>query len=539
MSRDSILSIITVALSSLMCLADASAQSTFQPVWRTAPWDSGGLHPSSVVWSMLQSELDLDNDGKKEFLVSTAWSGTFYNMVYLYERSANNSFQNIWSYSFYPYSNDYSAVAVGDLDQDGRKEILCLVDPADSTYHGFYVFEWDGTDNGFPSVPTATWNLNLPGGFDEGTAIIAGDFDNDGRDEVAVTLVERWSVPKSRFMIFSLDPGSTFQNPTWTIEYQDSTTFPVIGYSLASTDLDHDGKKEIVVSGWDWLNLAFYENTGLPNSYVLATHTAYVDTTIDFSNMGFLEANFDNNATNELYIATALGKIYVMTNPGDISLIGPSNFFLLHQYDRSRGIGGVSKGDIDGNGVPEMYLAGSYHEGVFQWKYTGGDVTPSSSYQKNMIFQDDTTDNHTPGSDQGWFRPAKVVAGDFDSDGTPDVVIASASFARDKPILMVVEQTTTGVTEEREQPIRFALKQNYPNPFNPATTIEFSLPSRQNVRLSVVDLEGKEVSVLVNDELSAGAYKLTWEAVGFASGVYFCRLTTNGISQVREMALVR
>ncbi|MEK9136514.1 MAG: T9SS type A sorting domain-containing protein, partial [Bacteroidota bacterium] len=292
-------------------------------------------------------------------------------------------------------------------------------------------------------------------------------------------------------------------------------------------------------SAWDWLHVALYENTGSPNSYVRAANTANVDTTIDFSNMGFVEANFDNNATNELYIATAKGKVYVMTNPGDVSLITAANFSFLQQYNPYRGIAGLSKGDIDGNSIPELYLAGSYHEGVFQWKYAGGSVTISSSYQKSTIFQDDTTDSRTPGSDQGWFRPSKVAVGDFDSDGTADIVIASASFARDKPILMVVEQSPTGVAGGTEQPTWFTLTQNYPNPFNPTTNIGFRISNFGFVSLKVYDVLGREISVLVNDKLNPGTYKVTWEGDGLASGVYYCRLTTNGLSGVKKMTLVR
>ncbi len=516
----------------------ALAQS-FAPVWRTAPWDSGGVSPNSASWSMVRSELDLDNDGKKEFLAVSAWSGQYFNTVYLYEASANNRYDSIWSYSFYPYSNDFSAVTVADLDGDGRKEILCLIDPYDSTYHGFYVFEWNGTNNGFPSLPTTTWTMNLSGAFDEGGAILAGDFDNDGRDEVTVSVQERYSIPKSRIMIFSLAIGSSFANPTWNMELNDSTTFLYAGYSLESTDLDRDGRKEIVVSGWERHTFAIYEHTGAANSYALASYIAGVDTAIDLSNMGFAEADFDNDATNELYIATANGRVYVVTNPGDVSLITAANFTRLYQYNPYKGIAGVSRGDVDGNGKPELYLAGSYHEAVFQWKYTSGPVTSLASYARTTIFQDDTTDQHTSGSDQGWFRPSKVAVGDFDSDGRPDMVIASASLASDKPVLMVVEQSTTGVHDAVVQPAGFVLHQNFPNPFNPTTTIEFRIQTSGFVALSVFDEIGQKVAILVNGTMQSGDHKVTWNASNASSGVYYYRLETLEGVKVRQMTLVR
>ncbi len=519
-------------------ITEAFSQTSFAPVWRTAPWDSGGTAPNSATWSMVRSELDLDNDGRKEFLAVSAWSGSYFNSVYLYEYSANNSYNVVWSYSFYPYSNDYSAITVADLDGDGRKEILCLVDPYDSTYHGFYVFEWNGTDNGFPTLPTTTWTLNLPGAFDEGGAIVAGDFDNDGRDEVAVSLQERYSTPKSRLMIFSLAAASTFESPVWNVEFNDTTTFAYAGYGLDVTDLDRDGKKEIIADGWERFHVAIFENTGSADSYTRAADL-YIDTTIDFSNMGFAEANYDNNGTNELYIGTATGRFFVMTNPGDVGLITPANFTLLHQYNPYKGIAGVSRGDVDRNGTPELYVAGSYHEAVFQWKYASGAVTNPLSYQRATLYQDDTTDQHTPGSDQGWFRPSLVAVGDFDSDGRSDIVIASASLAADKPVLMVIEQATTDVQEKDGTPTTFSLRQNFPNPFNPATEIEYHISKAGHVTLKVYDMLGREVATMVDGFLSAGNYTRTFDAARLSGGVYYYRLVANGGTEVRKMTLVK
>lgn len=518
----------------------ALAQSTFVTTWRSSPWDSGGLHPNSVVWSMVQSELDLDNDGRKEFLLTTSWSGTYYNMVYLYEFAADNSPQIVWSYSFYGYSSDYSAVAIGDLNQNGRKEILCLVDPESAGYHGFYVFEWDGTDNGFPALPTATWNLNLPGGFAEGTAIITSDLDGDGRDEVAVSIVDSWSPAKSRVMIFSLAQGSTFASPVWQVELVDSTTFAVVGYALAATDLDRDGRRELVASGWEALHIAIYENTGSANSYTRAANILNISSDVDLSNMGIIEANLDNNSTNELYVLTGGGKLLVGTNNGNVGQMTASNFSLLHQYNSTRGMVGLTKADIDLNGQPEFYAAGSYHEAVFQWQYNGGAVINPSSYAQRVVFQDDTTDSQTPGSDQGYVRPTKVIAGDIDRDGRPDIIIASASFAGDKPVLMMIEQATTSVDEGALSPTRMPLVRNFPNPFNPSTTIQFSLPRQQYATLKVFDVLGREVATLVNGELNAGVHSVVFSTGGrFSSGVYYCRLQAEGVLQTRTMILMR
>lgn len=514
----------------------------FTSVWNSPPWDSGGVAPNSVVWSLHNEQLDLDNDGKKEFLCVSSWSDTFYNAVYLYESNGNNTFYIVWSYSFSGYSNDYSNVAVSDLDGDEKKEIICFVDPLDSTYHGFYVFEWDGTDNGFPTLPTVTWNLNLPYAFDEGSAIIGGDFDNDNREEVSVLFQESFTYAKTRLMIFSLDSNSTFANPVWNIELNDTTTFYYSGYSLTATDLDRDGKKEIVASGWDsTFHIAIFENTGNPNSYSRVANIWNITAYADFANGGFVEANFDSNATNELYISTVAGNIFVVTNNGDISAMTSANVHPLTQhYVDGYGLIGITAGNADGNNFPNLYVAGSYHENVLDFEYHGGDVTNLASYVQTIDFQDDTTDDHTFGSDQGYLRPSKIAIGDFDNDGIGDMVISSSSFAFDKPTLTVAEFSGTSSVRENFSPKQFLLKQNFPNPFNPKTAIGFSLFAVSNVTLKIYNLQGKEVTTLLNNkEMQAGNHEIQFDAINLSSGMYFYRLITNTFSETKKMILLK
>ncbi|HPI66960.1 MAG TPA: T9SS type A sorting domain-containing protein [bacterium] len=79
----------------------------------------------------------------------------------------------------------------------------------------------------------------------------------------------------------------------------------------------------------------------------------------------------------------------------------------------------------------------------------------------------------------------------------------------------------------------------YPNPFNPTTTINFSLPYDEQVKLSVYDLRGREVMVLVDDFRTAGEYSILWNAVYEPSGVYFARLQTDNQTKVIKMQLVK
>jgi hypothetical protein len=88
-------------------------------------------------------------------------------------------------------------------------------------------------------------------------------------------------------------------------------------------------------------------------------------------------------------------------------------------------------------------------------------------------------------------------------------------------------------------PSRFVLRQNYPNPFNPTTTIDISVPHTADVRVTILDLLGREIVTLVTGELEAGEHSFTWKATGLASGVYFYRLSTAGIVQTKRLMVLK
>jgi hypothetical protein len=85
----------------------------------------------------------------------------------------------------------------------------------------------------------------------------------------------------------------------------------------------------------------------------------------------------------------------------------------------------------------------------------------------------------------------------------------------------------------------YSLSQNYPNPFNPSTTIKFELPRTSQVSLTVYDILGRVVSVLVNERRDAGVHEVKCDAVGLASGVYFYRLVAGSFVQTCKMVLIR
>jgi hypothetical protein len=101
--------------------------------------------------------------------------------------------------------------------------------------------------------------------------------------------------------------------------------------------------------------------------------------------------------------------------------------------------------------------------------------------------------------------------------------------------------------EDGMRPASFGLEQNYPNPFNPSSDIRYQISEFRMVRLSVYDLLGREVAVLVNESKPAGVYTARFDGMGLASGMYFYRLAAypargapgSGFVRTRKMILAK
>ncbi len=88
-------------------------------------------------------------------------------------------------------------------------------------------------------------------------------------------------------------------------------------------------------------------------------------------------------------------------------------------------------------------------------------------------------------------------------------------------------------------PGKFALDQCYPNPFNPSTEFTFMLPKNVDVKLTVYDILGREVDVVLNEFKKAGEYKVKYDASGLSSGVYFYTLNAGSFNDSKKMILVK
>jgi hypothetical protein len=88
-------------------------------------------------------------------------------------------------------------------------------------------------------------------------------------------------------------------------------------------------------------------------------------------------------------------------------------------------------------------------------------------------------------------------------------------------------------------PTAFHLYQNYPNPFNPSTVISYQLSAFGNVKLTIYDVLGNEISTLINEEKPPGEYEVEFDGSKLSSGVYFYKLKAGSSIQTNKMILMR
>jgi len=124
-----------------------------------------------------------------------------------------------------------------------------------------------------------------------------------------------------------------------------------------------------------------------------------------------------------------------------------------------------------------------------------------------------------------WRTRSKTTSGQYSDYST------TAQFSLDQ-ITSVEDETI---------PSEFRVWQNYPNPFNPATIIKFAVPFTENVKITVFDILGREIAVLLNSKLSSGIHSVEFNTseLNLSSGIYFYRVKAGNLLETRKMMLLK
>ena len=553
--------VISVLYCASIWICAADIDSSFTIKWQNDAWGAGGLFPAGPPWNMV-GPYDFDNDGYGDFVVASSYAGQYCNGVYHYEATDDDSITVQWVYTFYDLScsyDAYSSVAVGDIDGDNNPEILSLVDtsPGVSGQKGLQIFEWDPDSLSFLSSPTYTWDMGLDSVWEAGQILVA-ELDGDSAQEIIVSVMDGpWSElgsgGSSRLMIFELD-SVVDDSAIFNIEYEDNVWTNWSGYTISTGDLDNDGLMEIYTVAYEYYHIIIHENSG-EDQYEYQTDFYVCSQQYERGNQSIIVTDLDENGTNELFGVTSgtntlagdlltPGLFFAVQGVDDVSTLSYGDFNFFASY--AGGLRQINTGDADGDGKPNLYLAGHYNEAVYDWEFNGDDPLAVESFSERIIFMDDTTDNYTPGNDQGKVRVAKLFSGDLDNDGYGDLVLSSASFAADKPQLFMIEHDGTLETDYNNYtiPNHVSISQNFPNPFNPETQFSYTLNESGTISLGIYDIMGKLIYTVYDGFQRAGNHNVFWMGLDqnkrpVSSGVYFYRLVTQSNTISKKMVLAK
>ena len=430
-----------------------------------------------------------------------------------------------------------------DMDLDSTPEFLF------ATYFDtiFYVYKMNGEryNNFYASI--------YPDTFIE-FQLAVGDLDRNGENDLIVGAAH---------YLFAFD---RFGNrlPGWPVQFRTNQYLTYLGTPVLA-DIDNDGWLEVLVStervgdgrsDEGWVEVFRYDGSIQPGWPIYwdsgMPRTAPVVGDIDGdADLEIVMVGLDLSEPNGTYMwaLEADGSIL----PG--WPIGTENMFSFDPII----------GDLDGDSYPDI-LIGS------QMAYSDGDSIWSHywayDYEGRLL-------PGWPLRVLSWNGSASACLGDFDMNGTANIVLSSCgerSFYYDEgqeSYLWMYElgfpydssnvewpqaghdRWNSSNYEFREPPISsvddgpqslpyaFYLQQNYPNPFNSSTSIKIGIPRKAEVTIAIYNLMGQRVETLINAQLERGDYALLWNVADFPSGIYFARLTSGKFVVTRRMALIK
>lgn len=397
----------------------------------------------------------------------------------------------------------YSPAALGDLDGDGKLDIVIGIDVPIAQEGGVYALKGDGTQlSGWPVKPAKV-------GADKGirAAVALGDLDKDGKLDVVV------GGKDGSIYAFKADGRLMWEKPTGAPIYAS----PVLG------DIDKDGFLEVVDANSNGqlyaLNHDGLDRWAAPVQIGQGTTQKEIPLALaDLDGDGNLEIVANGINEKRVYAIRANGTQLWAT---DLPLPQPVNLTTAPTVV-----------DADGDSTLEVYTGWPNHlyslDSNGQPNWAEELLTEAACYRTNPpTFADLEGDGKTDMILAGGKVDAFEFGGSYRKEG-----MAWPMFRHDAKRTGNYDAVPDTVKEEPPTiPSNYRLSQNYPNPFNQKypTTVEFDLSKGGNVKLRVYNVLGQEVRNLQNGYLDVGSYKRVWDGRtangnNAPSGVYFLNL---------------
>ncbi len=346
---------------------------------------------------------------------------------------------------------------------------------------------------------------------------------------------------------------------------------------LSPTDVALDGSGNLYVADYNNHRVLRFNNAlAKPNGANADAVLGQPDFTTNLSTPGistasslYLPQTVALDALGNLYVSS-IGENRVMIFNNAITKPNGANAdAVLGQSSFTGFLGGVSANQLDdprgiaiNSATGELYLADTFNHRVlrfgafaalpveltsFRGVREGNAVRltwTTASEKNNAGFEVQRRSETREASNEAWQVLGFVRGAGTTSDAKSYSFVDRTASGKVSYRLKQVDfdgafEYSPVIEVEAGMPRTFELGQNYPNPFNPSTVISYQLPVASEVSLKVYDVLGREVATLANGRQEAGRYSVSFNASGFASGVYFYRLQAGQFVQTRKMMLVK
>lgn len=466
------------------------------------------------------TDIDADND------YDLFWGDLFSKGIYFIRNDGTPNSPNVVIVdSIYPHnssfiSQGYNSTRFVDIDADGDKDMFVSVLYSSQNSNNFAFYRNNGTPQSanFQHLTDNYLNNTDVGG---NSSIVFSDIDGD-QD---LDLIIGNDVPV-KLRIF--ENTGTVSNPSFNLSVDSlhirSTPFN-FNYAPAFADLDNDGDKDLLLGSYIKDSIWFYRNTGsITNynfTYIGTAKSISIDSVGQSSAPVFVDINNDNDP--DLFIGASNGRIFYYENTGNAVNF---NFELQTAYYNSIDVGDDAVPrftDFDHDGDFDLFI-GAQNGTVRYYKNNGNASSPDFVLETNQFNNINVHQNSCP------------EFADIDNDTDFDLFVGNIKgglyyFRNEK--VSSVNQTIFSNPDE------FILEQNYPNPFNPSTEIKYVLSKTAFVKLTVYDIQGREINRLVDEVQRSGAYSVNFKPQNISSGMYLYELNANGIKQVKKMLFIK
>jgi hypothetical protein len=229
------------------------------------------------------------------------------------------------------------------------------------------------------------------------------------------------------------------------------------------------------------------------------------------------------------------GNGYWMITTDDISFSFDVSTMSRIKYDDEVGLTAPDNKEIHQSTEQAFYFIESIENieiGDWILAYNGDEVIGARQWQGTII---DVPAMGSDGSDytDGYMKAGSVPQFKLLQDGELIDLDGDIPAFENNQLYMVGSLTEVALPEA------FSLDRAYPNPFNPVTTLSFAIPVDSEVSLSIYNLQGREVSTLINGNMDAGYHSVVWNADTYSSGVYFVKMVVGEYVNTQKLMLVK